>query len=78
MAESDDIRVFIRDLMTRFDKKMAATEAADRRRHAEVMAAFAADRERLEEIKAEGRAQREALFRILDKLDGRGGPAAAS
>jgi hypothetical protein len=31
---------------------------------------------RTDEILAEGRAQREALFRILDRLDGQGGPAA--
>jgi hypothetical protein len=31
---------------------------------------------RTDEILAEGRAQRQALFRLLDRLDGQGGPAA--
>ena len=77
MAESDDLRTFIRDLMARSEKntaawerRMEAADALDRRRHAEVMAAFAADRERLDEIRAEGGAQREALFNLLDRLDG--------
>ena len=33
---------------------------------------------RTDEILAEGRAQREALFRILDRLDGKDGPAAGA
>jgi hypothetical protein len=88
MAESDDLRAFIREIMARFDRKTAAwerrmdqtaaeTAALDRQRHAEVMAGFAADRERLDDVIAENRAQRDALFKILDRLDGRGGPAAA-
>ena len=75
MAESDDSRIFLRDLLTRFDKKWAAADAADRRRHAEVMARHAEEMEKIDEIRAEGRAQREALFKMLDRLDGRDGPA---
>ena len=104
MAESDDLRAFIRDLMARFDRGMDATmvrldrqhsefmarldrehndfmagleekERADVRRHKAVMARIAEDRERLDDILAENRAQRAALFRMLDKLDGRGGEA---
>jgi 5-methylcytosine-specific restriction endonuclease McrBC regulatory subunit McrC len=72
MAESDDLRVFIRDLMTRFDKKTAAWEVAERKRHEAVMEQFRKSQERDEELYAESRAQRSALFRMLDRLDGRG------
>lgn len=81
MAESDDLRIFIRDLMTRFDKRtdawergiaaqIAERERADIRRHREVMA-------ELEQIAAEGRAGRQALFHLLDRLNGQGGPEPA-
>ena len=82
--ESDDLRAFIREIVACFDRGMAHVDArlekegeASRRRHEEVMAHQAADRERLQEVLAEGRAQRQALFRILDRLDGGGGAAAA-
>jgi hypothetical protein len=82
MAESEDLRAFIREIMARYDKRdaewrarMAALDAAEARRHFEAMRRFAESRERDAELYAEGRAQREALFRMLDKLDGRGGPA---
>ena len=87
MAESDDLRAFIRDIMTRSDKKTAAweraMEAADRKRHAEfmarheeTMARLREDRVKLDEILAEGRAQRGALLAILDRMNG-GGPETA-
>jgi hypothetical protein len=75
MAESDDLRTFIRDLMTRFDRKMDRIDATMERQAAENRADFRELHERTEEILAEGRAGREALFRILDRLDGGGGPA---
>jgi hypothetical protein len=81
MSESDDLGAFIREIMARFDKKTAAYEAktaaldaAGARRHAEVMAQLAEVREQNQQIYAEDRAQRAALFKILDRLDGRGGP----
>jgi predicted YcjX-like family ATPase len=77
MTESDDLRIFIRDLMTRFDRKMDRIDATMERHAAENRAYLQSLHERTEEILAEGRAGRETLFRILDRLDGSGGPAAA-
>lgn len=84
MAESDDLRAFIRDLMARFDRGMdalvreqRAAREESRRYFAAIEAGQRADRARLEEILAEGRAGREALFRILDRMDGNGGTAPA-
>jgi predicted fused transcriptional regulator/phosphomethylpyrimidine kinase len=78
MAESDDLRAFIRDLMTRFDRKMDRIDARMEREAAENRAYHVEARERLDEIIAEGRAGREALFRILDRLDGNGGTSPAA
>jgi hypothetical protein len=77
MAESDDLRAFIRDLMARFDRGMERQAVESRRYFAAIEARQIADRERLDEIIAEGRAAREALFRILDRMDGNGGTAPA-
>jgi predicted YcjX-like family ATPase len=76
MSESDDLRTFIRDLMTRFDRKMDRIDARMERQEAENRAYFQDLHERTGEILAEGRAGRAALFRILDRLDGNGGSAA--
>jgi hypothetical protein len=75
MAESDDLRTFIRDLMTRYDRKMDRIDATMERHAAENRAYLQGLHARTEEILAEGRAGREALFRILDRLDGNGGAA---
>jgi hypothetical protein len=70
MAESDDLRAFIRDLMARFDRGMER-QAVESRRYFEALDA------KIDEIRADGRAQREALFRILDRMDGNGRTDAA-
>ncbi len=75
MAESDDLRAFIRDLMARYDRKMDRLDARMEREAAEQRAYLQDLRERTDEILAEGRAGRQALFRILDRLDGNGGAA---
>jgi hypothetical protein len=88
MAESDDLRAFIRDLMARFDRGMDAVIARQEAQREESRRYFERmeERDRLyfeslkadtEEIRAEGRAGREALFRILDRLDGNGGTSPA-
>jgi len=77
MSDSDDLRSFIRDLMTRYDRKMDRIDARMERDAAEQRAYLRDLRERTDEILAEGRAGREALFRILDRLDGNGGAAGA-
>jgi len=84
VTESEDLRAFIRDLMARFDRGMNAVVAEQRAAREEsrlyfeaIRAQQRADRERLDEILAEGRAGRQALFKILDRLDGNGGPATA-
>ena len=77
MTESDDLRAFIRDLMARFDRGMDAVLArmeADREESRRYFERYDA---KLDEILAEGRAGRQALFHLLDRLDGNGGPATA-
>jgi hypothetical protein len=79
MAESDDLRTFMRELLLRFDRKWEIIDAEterrfqaaseERRRYFEKLDA------RTDEIRAEGRAGREALFRILDRMEGNGGTA---
>jgi hypothetical protein len=87
MAESDDLRTFIREIMARFDRGFEQTlarmdrrfeqAAEERRRYFEQLDRKAdEDAERTRQIVAESRAQREALFRILDKMDN-GGTAPA-
>jgi hypothetical protein len=72
---------YLRELMRRSDQRWAQTVARwdkrEEKRHAEAMAQIAAVREKTEQSIEEGRASRDALFRILDRLDGRGGPATA-
>jgi hypothetical protein len=77
MAEADDLRTFIREIMARSDRGFARMErrmdaaAEERLRHFEKLSAQS------DEIIAENRAQREALLRILDRMDGNGGTAPA-
>ena len=88
MAESDDLRAFIRDLMARFDRGMDAVlrqqeiQREESRRYFEQIEMrqrrdHAEAREKLDEIIAEGRAGRAALFAILDRLDNGGSAPAA-
>jgi hypothetical protein len=76
MAESDDLRAFIRDLMARFDRGMNAVIARQEADREESRRYFERYDAKLDEILAEGRAGRQALFHLLDRLDN-GGPAAA-
>jgi hypothetical protein len=76
MAESDDLRAFIRDLMARFDRGMNAVIARQEADREESRRYFERYDAKLDEILAEGRAGRQALFHLLDRLDD-GGPAAA-
>lgn len=83
MAESD-VREFIREITLRFERgmeaiaeKIAADVAVSREESRRYLDAI---HKNTDEIIAEGRAGREALFRTLDRLDGReggGGPAPA-
>jgi predicted YcjX-like family ATPase len=77
VTESDDLRAFIRDLMARFDRGMNAVLAEQKAAREESRRYFEDLNAKTDEIIAEGRAGREALFRILDRLDGNGGPATA-
>jgi hypothetical protein len=76
-SEREDLRTFVRETLLRYDRGIAAMREENRRYFAAVRAHQEEDRKRLEAILAEGRAGREALFRILDRMDGNGGPAAA-
>lgn len=88
MSESDDFRTFIREVTLRFERGIerisrdirleVAEHRTESRRYFEVLDRKLDESERRTgEIIAENRARREALFRILDRLDGNGGPAAA-
>jgi hypothetical protein len=81
MAESEDLRTFIGEIMARSDRgfremrarsEEIAREAAEERRRY-----FDAVEAKTNEIIAEGRAGRAALFRILDRMDGNGGTGSA-
>ncbi len=77
MAESDDLRAFIRDLMARYDRGMAA-RSEEARSYFEALHTQGEDESRrIDELLAESRAQRQALLHILDELRGNGGPATA-
>jgi hypothetical protein len=89
MAESDDLRTFIRELLLRFDRKWEIADAESERRFARaseerrryfesLRAAAEEDARRTDDIIAENRAQRAALLSILDEMRGRGGTAPAS
>jgi hypothetical protein len=67
----------MRETLLRYDRGLAALREESDRNFEAIRLHQQEDRVRLEEILAEGRAGREALFRMLDKLDGRGGPATA-
>jgi hypothetical protein len=88
MAESDDLRTFIRELLLRFDRKWQVIDAEterrfqaaseERRKYFETLDAKTdAEARRTDEIIAESRAQRQALLAILDRLDANGGGAPA-
>jgi signal transduction histidine kinase len=84
VGESEDLRTFIRELLIRFDRRMDRfdqrmdRQSAERQRYFDLLYEQG-EREsrRIDDLIAEGRAGREALFRILDRMDGNGGPAAA-
>ena len=78
MAESDDLRTFIREIMARFDRGMDA-QAARSQRYFEALDRRAEEEaRRTDELIAESRAQRQALLHILDEMrGGNGGTAPA-
>lgn len=87
MAETEDLKQFLREITLRFERGLAsisddnranlALQRAESRRYFEAVRRQSEEiYKNTEEIRAEDRAGREALFRILDKLDG-GGPAPA-
>jgi hypothetical protein len=84
-----DCRQFTRELLARFDRSMRDASREWRAHHEEAMANLAEMRaesrahheresRRIDEIIAENRAQRRALLAILDRMEGNGGPAAAT
>jgi hypothetical protein len=77
MAESDDLRTFIREIMARYDRKMDRIDARMERDAAEHRAYFERIDRKLDDQLAESRTHREALLHILDELRGNGGPAPA-
>ena len=77
MADSDDLRAFIRDIMARFDRGMDAVFRQQAILREENRRYFEELEAKTDEIIAEGRAGREALFRILDRLDNGGSAPAA-
>jgi hypothetical protein len=78
VGESDDLRAFIRDLMARFDRGMAAQAARSQMYFEELRAQGERESRRVDDLIAESRAQRQALLHILDEMrGGNGGTAPA-
>ena len=85
VSQSDDLREFIRQMMLRFDRNVAALirESREERR---VILAVIEERGRehdqlfaeMRDLREESRAQRNALLAILDRLEHGGGPAPAT
>jgi hypothetical protein len=75
MSESDDLRAFIREIMARSDRSFARLERRMDAAQEQRLRYFEKLTAKDDEIIAENRAQREALFRILDRMDGKGGTA---
>jgi hypothetical protein len=84
MADNDDLRTFIREILLRYDRgiavaleDLAAVREEQRAHREENRRYFEELRARTDEMIAEGRAGRQALFHLLDQLKGNGGTAAA-
>lgn len=86
--ESEDLRTFIHEIMARSDhgfrvmdermRERMERQAEESRRYFErLYEQGERESRRIDDLIAENKAQREALFRMLDRMDGRGGPAAA-
>ena len=73
MAESDDLREFIRELLLRFDRRMHALDEKVAEEHRitreENRVYFEELRAETAEIIAESKAQRAGFLRMLDRLD---------
>jgi hypothetical protein len=75
VAESDDLRQFIRDIAARHEL-IWREQASMLREQSEALRASTDElRETREENREEHRAQREALFQILDRLQNGGASA---
>jgi hypothetical protein len=68
--EREDLRIFVRETLLRYDRGIAAMREENRLYFEQLDA-------KLDEVVAEGRAGREALFRMLDRMDGNGGASPA-
>ena len=77
MAESDDLRAFIREIMARFDRGMAAQAARDKEYFEKLHSQGERESRRIDDLIHESRAQRQALLHILDEMRGGNGGAAA-
>jgi hypothetical protein len=75
MDDPDSLREFIRELMLRFDKRVAEFDRRAERNHRESMARFDALQEDMRELREDSRAQTQALLRVIDRLDGGGATA---
>jgi hypothetical protein len=75
MDDADSLREFIRELMLRFDKRVAEWDRRSERNHREYMARFEKLDASMSELREESRAQTQALLRVLDRLDGGGATA---
>ena len=73
MSEGDDLRVFLRDLLTRFEKRTDAIVERMDAQAEEMRQQAAAMRDMAAEIRANTertRANTEGVMRVFDRLDG--------
>ena len=75
MDDPDPLREFIRELMLRFDKRVAEFDRRSLRQHRASMARFDALQEDMRELREDSRAHTQALLRVIDRLDGGGATA---
>jgi hypothetical protein len=78
VSESSDLRQFIHEITLRMERNLMAQIEVSERRAQEWNAHFERIHREHEDMRDEDRAQRQALLRILDRLDGGGGPEPAT
>ena len=78
MSESSDLRQFIHEITLRMERSLMAQIEESRKQAQEWNAHFERIHREHDDMRDEDRAQREALLRILDRLDGNGGPQPAT
>jgi hypothetical protein len=77
-SESEEWRLFMRETLLRYDRGIASMREENRLYFEELHAQSERESRRIDDLLAESRAQRQALLSILHRMNGNGGPAAAT